>query len=58
MVRPPDHPKKPSDYVPHDAFWTKRGFVKQPELRAESAWLDLGDAQETPKPMVFWTKQL
>jgi GNAT superfamily N-acetyltransferase len=58
VVRPPDHPNKPADYVPHDAFWSKRGFNKRPELRAEFAWRDLGDARETRKPMVFWTKQL
>jgi GNAT superfamily N-acetyltransferase len=58
VVRAPDHPAKPADYVPHDAFWSKRGFVERPELRAEFAWRDLGDTQETRKPMVFWTKQL
>jgi GNAT superfamily N-acetyltransferase len=58
VVRAPDHPKKPSQYATHDAFWNKRGFVKQPELRAEFAWRDLGDTQETRKAMVFWTKQL
>jgi GNAT superfamily N-acetyltransferase len=58
VVRPPDHRQKPADYVPHDAFWTKRGFSKRPELQAEFAWRDLGDAHETRKPMVFWIKQL
>lgn len=58
VVRPADHPKRPPDYVPHDAFWNKRGFVKRPELRTEFAWRDLGDTRETHKPMVFWTKQL
>jgi len=58
VVRAADHPQKPANYVPHDAFWTKRGFVKRPELHTEFAWLDVGDAHETRKPMVFWTKQL
>ena len=58
VVRAPDHPARPTDYVPHDAFWSKRGFVQRPELRAEFAWRDLGETQETRKPMVFWTKQL
>jgi GNAT superfamily N-acetyltransferase len=58
VVRATDHPAKPADYAPHNAFWTKRGFVQRPELRAEFAWRDLGDAQETRKPMVFWIKQL
>jgi GNAT superfamily N-acetyltransferase len=58
IERPAAHPRRPSDYVPHDAFWTKRGYTKRPELRAEFAWRDLDEARESPKPMVFWTKQL
>jgi len=26
VIRPADHPLKPAHYVPHDAFWTKRGY--------------------------------
>jgi len=58
VVRAPDHPSKPADYAPHDAFWNKRGFSKRPDLCAKFAWRDLGDTHETRKPMVFWTKQL
>lgn len=58
VVRPPDHPARPRDYRPHDAFWRKRGFVERAELRAEFSWRDLGDTVETRKPMVFWTKAL
>lgn len=58
VERPKNHPRRPADYVPHDAFWTKRGYTKRPELRAEFAWRDLDQKAETPKPMVFWTKEL
>lgn len=58
VERAKDHPRRPASYVPHDAFWTKRGYTKRPELRAEFAWRDLDDARETPKPMVFWVKEL
>jgi GNAT superfamily N-acetyltransferase len=58
VVRPVDHPQKPADYVPHDAFWTKRGYVKRPDIVATFAWRDLGEAEETAKPMVFWLKEL
>jgi GNAT superfamily N-acetyltransferase len=58
VERASDHPRKPHDYVPHDAFWSKRGYTKHPELRAEFAWRDLDEASESRKPMVFWTKQL
>jgi GNAT superfamily N-acetyltransferase len=58
VERPAAHPKKPASYAPHDKFWNKRGYSKQPQLRAEFSWRDLDEPHETPKPMVFWLKQL
>lgn len=58
VARPPDHPRRPPDHVPHDAFWTRRGYVRRPDLVATMAWRDLDDAVETAKPMVFWIKAL
>ncbi len=58
VVRPKDHPARPADYVPLDAFWTKRGFTSRPDLAASFEWLDLGDTAPTRKPMAFWTKDL
>lgn len=58
VVRPPDHPRRPPRYVPHDAFWRRRGFVPRPDLVTHLAWRDLDDADETPKPMVYWLKDL
>jgi GNAT superfamily N-acetyltransferase len=56
VERPADHPRRPADYVPLDQFWTKRGYVKHPELHTSYVWKDLDDADETPKPMTFWLK--
>ncbi|MFN4163346.1 MAG: GNAT family N-acetyltransferase [Ferrovibrio sp.] len=58
VLRPDDHPLKPADYVPLDAFWGKRGYVKRPDLIASFSWRDIGDAAETAKPMVYWMKDL
>jgi GNAT superfamily N-acetyltransferase len=58
VERPDEHPRKPASYVPHDVFWNKRGYTKQPQLRAELSWRDLDELEETPKPMVFWLKKL
>lgn len=58
VKRPLDHPRRPADYVPHDAFWTKRGYVKREDIVASFAWRDLGEPAETDKPMVFWIKEL
>lgn len=58
VKRPDDHPLRPAGYVPHDAFWTKRGYVKRPDIVASFEWRDIGDTGETAKPMVFWLKEI
>jgi GNAT superfamily N-acetyltransferase len=58
VQRPSDHPARPADYQPLDAFWARRGFLRRPDLTCEMAWKDLGDAEETSKPLMFWMKSL
>lgn len=58
VERPLDHPRRPPGYVPLDGFWTKRGFVRRPDIVGRFAWKDLDDEVETAKPMVFWLKAL
>lgn len=58
VERPKDHPARPIDYVPHDAFWTRRGFVRRPDLTTHFSWRDVGAAHESEKPMVCWLKEL
>jgi len=58
VVRPGDHPDRPARYVPHDAFWMKRGYRRRPDIVTSFAWRDLNQATETHKPMAFWVKSL
>ncbi|CCF21941.1 conserved protein of unknown function [Pseudorhizobium banfieldiae] len=58
VERPSDHPRRPRDYVPLDAFWHKRGYRHHPELRTSFTWRDLDDTSESPKPLSFWIKDL
>ena len=58
VQRPVDHPLRPADYVPLDAFWTRRGYTKQPDLQCGMRWLDVGQAEPTEKKLTFWTKAL
>ena len=57
VERPEDHPMRPKDYLALHGFWAKRGYVRRPALATTYAWLDLGDIEETDKPMVFWTRE-
>ena len=58
VVRPPEHPRRPPDYVPLDAFWHKRGFAPVPGMVGSLTWRDLDAVEETAKPMQFWVKAL
>jgi GNAT superfamily N-acetyltransferase len=56
--RPADHPRRPKTYVPLDAFWTRRGYARRPDLAATFEWKELDEADETPKTLTFWIKDL
>ncbi len=56
--RPADHPARPPDYVPNDAFWMRRGYRKAPHIRASYSWPDIGEREPTEKTMTFWMKYL
>lgn len=58
VVRPENHPLKPTDYQPLDKFWIKRGYQEEPLLKSNFEWLDIGESQPTQKEMIYWTKQL
>ncbi|MGE0080095.1 MAG: GNAT family N-acetyltransferase [Thiohalomonadaceae bacterium] len=58
VQRPVEHPRRPADYVPLDAFWRKRGYEPRPDLVTTLSWKDLDEPVETPKPMQFWTRRL
>lgn len=58
VQRPENHPLRPADYAPLDPIWSKFGYVKHPELVTSYTWKDVGEAEETAKPMVFWLKAL
>ena len=58
VERPADHPLRPADYVPLDDFWSRRGYVHRPDLRTTFSWKDVGEAEETEKPMSFWLKKV
>lgn len=58
VVRPPQHPRRPPDYVPLDAFWRRRGFDRIDDMETTFVWRDLDEAEASPKRMVFWVKTL
>jgi len=58
VQRPADHPARPPDYRPLDPVWRHFGFEPRPDLMATFPWRDVGDREETEKPLMFWVKPL
>lgn len=58
VIRPDDHPARPSGYRPLDGFWKARGYAPMPGVHARFHWRDLGEADETAKPLQFWIKRI
>jgi GNAT superfamily N-acetyltransferase len=58
VVRPDDHPARPAEYRPLDGFWRKRGYAPLPGAVAHFRWKDVGEAEQTGKPLQFWTRAL
>ena len=58
VIRPMDHPSRPAGYRPLDGFWRKRGYHPIDGLTTTFPWRELGQAEETAKPMQFWLRAL
>lgn len=58
VIRPDDHPARPADFSPLDPFWRKRGYAMIPGLISTFSWKDIGDAEQTEKPMQYWMRSL
>lgn len=58
VIRPDDHPARPADFSPLDPFWRKRGYDMIPGLISTFSWKDIGDAEQSDKPMQYWMRSL
>lgn len=56
--RAPDDPRRPAGARDNHAFWTRRGYVRQPGMTMRLAWRELGEARESEKPLTFWLRPL
>jgi GNAT superfamily N-acetyltransferase len=58
VVRAPDDPRRDPAYRPLDEFWRKRGYAPVEGLVGHYSWTDIGDKEQTRKPMQFWMRKL
>lgn len=58
VIRPTDHPLAPTGYRPLDPFWHKRGYAPVENAIAHLKWRDIGNDDNTAKPLQFWMRPL
>ncbi len=58
VQRPADHPMRPESYRPLDGFWRARGYEPLPGAVAQFSWKDVGQEDETQKPLQFWIRDM
>lgn len=56
--RAADDPRRPPGARDHDAFWTRRGYARQPGMTMRLAWKELGDMEESDKLLTYWLRPL
>lgn len=55
--RAADDPRRPTAHRDNDAFWHKRGYVRQPGMTMQLQWSEAGQG-EVMHPLTFWTRAL
>lgn len=56
--RAADDLRRPAGHRDNDAFWAKRGYVRQPGMGFGLTWKELGEAGESEKPLTYWLRAL
>jgi GNAT superfamily N-acetyltransferase len=56
VIRPVDHPLRPTEYRPLDTFWRKRGYRPLAGIVAHFSWAEIGNKEETENALQFWGK--
>jgi GNAT superfamily N-acetyltransferase len=50
-------PRRPPGHRGNEAFWGKRGYVRQPGMTMHLHWNEVGIG-EVPHPLTFWLRPL
>ena len=58
VIRPHDHPMRPDGARDLAPFWRGRGYAPLDAPPATFRWRDVGDADDTAKPLAFWGRRL
>lgn len=53
-----DDPRRPAEHSDNDAFWAKRGYQRQPGMGFRLSWKEIGEINESEKPLTYWLRAL
>ena len=56
--RDPTDPRRPPGHRGNEAFWEKRGYVRQSGLTVRLAWREIGEDKPSEKPLTFWLRRV
>lgn len=56
--RDPVDPRRPAGYRPLDPFWGALGYRRQGDVTCTLEWRELGQDQDSPHRLTFWTRTL
>lgn len=56
--RAEDDPRCPSNYRSNEPFWTRRGYVRQPNMKVRLPWKQVGESSETEQTLTMWLHAL
>lgn len=58
VIRDDDHPARPADHRPLDAFWQGRGYTPLAGVTATFEWQTVGGSGEELHELQYWTRAL
>lgn len=58
VERPEGHPLQPKGHRGNAEFWAHRGYVRDPRRACVFRWTDQGEAEDSPKTLVYWRRKL
>jgi len=58
VMRPLDHPLRPSNYQELKPIWNKYGFFKNPKCEVKLSWKDVDKPEPDLKILNTWVKDI
>lgn len=58
VIRAATDPRRPVGYRSNESFWSRRGYVPQPDMEVRLPWKQVGETHETEQALTMWLRPL